>query len=153
MTLSEVKNALAGLENLKFYLPNGKKVPAHFHVTEVGLVNKTFIDCGGTLREEQRISFQLFTSVDYHHRLAARKLEKIINIAERQLKLPDAEIEVEYQGETIGKYGLTLQDGAFHLESQQTACLAMDDCGIPARKITRPLEAITNKCEPNSGCC
>ena len=31
-----------------------------FHITEVGQVNKRFIDCGGTKRDEKLISFQLF---------------------------------------------------------------------------------------------
>jgi hypothetical protein len=31
-------------------LPDQSFVPAHFHVTEVGRVQKDFIDCGGTPR-------------------------------------------------------------------------------------------------------
>jgi len=31
-----------------FKLPEGTYLPAHFHMTEVGLVTKHFVDCGGT---------------------------------------------------------------------------------------------------------
>ncbi|MEI7863404.1 MAG: DUF6428 family protein, partial [Planctomycetota bacterium] len=31
-------------------LPDKSFVPAHFHITEVGRVQKDFIDCGGTVR-------------------------------------------------------------------------------------------------------
>ena len=50
MKLSEVKNVLATLENVDFELENGMRVPAHFHITEVGEINKKFIDCGGVVR-------------------------------------------------------------------------------------------------------
>ncbi len=36
---------------LDILLPSGGLVPSHFHITEVGRVQKTFVDCGGTRRE------------------------------------------------------------------------------------------------------
>ncbi|MGK0335318.1 MAG: hypothetical protein ACI974_002146, partial [Paraglaciecola sp.] len=53
MLLSEIKTFLASTETLLINLPDGTPVPAHFHVTEVGEVSKTFVDCGGTLRRER----------------------------------------------------------------------------------------------------
>ena len=44
MTLSEIKNILNKLETVAFTLPDGTLVPEHFHVTEVGLITKNFID-------------------------------------------------------------------------------------------------------------
>lgn len=69
MTLSETKYALEGLERLAFVLPNGQHVPSHFHVTEIGKIDKHFIDCGGTERHESVINFQLWNANDYDHRL------------------------------------------------------------------------------------
>ena len=46
MKLTEVKEALENLTNVRFQLPNGTLVPEHFHVTEVGEVARHFIDCG-----------------------------------------------------------------------------------------------------------
>ena len=50
MKLSELKNKLSTVSNLTFVQPNGVFVPRHFHITEIGLVTKHFIDCGGTVR-------------------------------------------------------------------------------------------------------
>ena len=80
MKLSELKNILSGLNSVEFILENGELVPNHFHVTEVGMVEKKFIDCGGTLRNERVVNFQLWTSSDYDHRLSAEKLSGIIGM-------------------------------------------------------------------------
>jgi hypothetical protein len=94
MKLSEIKAAIDGLEEIRFILPTGAIVPAHFHVTEVGLVNKHFIDCGGVVRKESVINFQLWTSTDYDHRLSTEKLRSIIVLSEKTLGLEDLEIEL-----------------------------------------------------------
>jgi len=148
MKLSELKEELKTLKTLEFRLPNGEAVPSHFHVTEVGEINKKFIDCGGVLRNETVINFQLWTSTDYDHRLAVSKLNNIIALSEEKLGLQDAEIEVEYQGDTIGKFGLEVKGSDLVLVNTQTACLAEDACGIPQEKV-----AVESCCSPSSGCC
>lgn len=155
MKLSQIKTHLENLTEVNFLLPSGTTVPAHFHVTEVGQVNKKFIDCGGTLRNESMISFQLWEAEDYDHRLGAAKLLDIIRLAERVLDLPDLEVEVEYQGDTIGRYGLEFAGSNFLLTARQTDCLAKDKCGIPAEKPKIRLSALAQgpTCTPNSGCC
>ena len=155
MKLSQIKAALNGLEEIRFVLPDGKVVPAHFHVTEIGLIDKHFMDCGGTVRRESVINFQLFTATDYDHRLAAQKLQSIIELSEKTLALPDAEIEVEHQGQTIEKYSLEFDQGIFRLIAKQTDCLAKDKCGIPVLKPKRSLASISEEtsCAPGSGCC
>jgi hypothetical protein len=135
MKLSEIKHILPNLERLSFELENGTVVPEHFHVTEVGMVTKHFIDCGGVVRNEKVISFQLWNANDMEHRLKPIKLLNIINLAERKLGIEDVEIEVEYQAETIGKFGLQVVNGKFILTNKQTDCLAKDNCGIPAEKM------------------
>lgn len=155
MKLSEVKQALSGRDKITFKLPNGAKVPAHFHVTEVGKITKDFIDCGGTTRSESVVNFQLWSSIDFNHRLHADKLLNIIELSESKLGLEDAEIEVEYQAETIGKYGLAFDGTNFVLTSKQTDCLAKDNCGIPVMKPKVKLADIhsSSSCAPGSGCC
>jgi hypothetical protein len=59
MKLSEIKNHLSTLKNIAFKLPNGTLVQPHFHVTEVGRITKDFIDCGGKVRSERVVNFQL----------------------------------------------------------------------------------------------
>ncbi len=155
MKLSAIKTQLEGLPQVNFVLPNGSQVPAHFHVTEVGQVSKKYIDCGGTLREESKVTFQLWEDGDVDHRLAASKLLNIIDLAERLLSIPDLEVEVEYQGDTIGRYGLDFNGTDFLLTATQTDCLAKDKCGIPMEKPKIRLSSIAQGpvCTPNSGCC
>lgn len=157
MKLSEIKNELKNLGTIAFQLPNGDLVPSHFHVTEVGKVTKHFIDCGGTVRLEEVANFQLWEANDYDHRLHPEKLLGIIELSEKVLQIPDLEIEVEYQmKETIGKFTLGFDGTNFLLISKLTDCLAKDNCGIPAEKpkvSLSDLQAKTNCCPPNSGCC
>jgi hypothetical protein len=130
MKLSEIKIHLETAENVNFKLPTGAYVPAHFHVTEVGLVTKHFIDCGGVERLEKVVNFQLWNANDLEHRLKPKKLANIIALAEKTLGIGDLEIEVEYQMDTIGKYALQYNGIDFELLAKQTACLATDSCGI-----------------------
>lgn len=152
MKLSEVKKELRRMESIAFKLPNGTCVPRHFHVTEIGRISKKFIDCGGTLREENKISFQLWEANDYDHRLHPEKLMNIIELSEKALELGDLEIEVEYQGSTIGKYDLDFDGADFLLINKSTTCLAQDQCGI-AEKPKRNLAQLQTSCAPGSGCC
>ena len=155
MKLSEVKQILPTLENVEFQLENGTFVPEHFHVTEVGMINKNFIDCGGVIRNEKVVNFQLWNADDHEHRLKPGKLLNIINLSEEKLGIEDHEIEVEYQSETIGKYDLEFNGKTFVLRNKMTACLAPDACGIPSEKVKRNLSELklVSKCAPNSGCC
>lgn len=155
MKLSEVKKVLSQLKTIAFQLPDQSLVPNHFHVTEVGEISKRFIDCGGTVRKETVVNFQLWNANDYDHRLHPEKLLKIIELSEKTLAIDDNEIEVEYQGETIQKFGLDFDGEQFLLTSKQTDCLAKDACGIPAEKPKVRLSEMTASscCSPKSGCC
>ena len=157
MKLSEVKQILSILENVEFQLENGAFVPEHFHVTEIGVVSKHFIDCGGTVRTEKKANFQLWDANDFEHRLKPGKLLNIIGLSEKVLGMEDLEIEVEYQSDTIGKYDLEFNGKIFILKNKTTACLAQDACGIPSEKEKKNLIEVgvnqNNSCTPNSGCC
>ncbi|MBU2928658.1 DUF6428 family protein [Winogradskyella psychrotolerans] len=157
MKLSEIKSKLKTLDTIAFQLPNGTLVPNHFHVTEVGKVSKHFIDCGGTVRTENVANFQLWEADDYDHRLHPEKLLSIIELSEKVLQIEDLDIEVEYQGETIGKYGLDFDGKHFLLTTKLTDCLAKDKCGIPEAKPKLKLSELQDQaascCGPDSGCC
>lgn len=154
MKLSEFKDALSQLDKVAFVLPDGKNVPKHFHVTEVGKSTKSFMDCDGVLRNEESITIQLWTSIDLHHRLRAEKLKGIVDLAEERLQLNDSEIFVEYQGTTLETYALTLDGSRFRLLPTHTDCLAKEACGITLDKPKRALRELqTSCCEPSSGCC
>ncbi len=151
MKISNLKKELTSVDQLNFYLPDGKTIPAHFHITEIGIVTKNFIDCGGKVREEKVASLQLWEAEDYDHRLSTEKLSGIISLAETKLGMEDLEIEVEYQAGTIGKFGLEFKDGNFLLTNKQTACLAMENCGLPI--VAENLVQAKGGCTPGGGCC
>jgi hypothetical protein len=155
MKLSTIKNHLSNLETVNFQLQNGTMVPAHFHVTEVGIITKKFIDCGGIVREENIANFQLWDASDFDHRLKPSKLLNIIALSENILGIQDLEVEVEYQSETIGKYDIDFDGTNFLLLNKTTDCLAKDKCGIPAEKLKVKMADLVmeNSCKPGGGCC
>ena len=149
MKLSDIKNILPRLDNIVFQLENRTFVPPHFHITEVGMITKKFIDCGGIIRNEKVVNFQLWNANDFEHRLKPNKLLNIIKLSEQKLGIEDLEIEVEYQADTIGKYGLVFENNVFILTNKQTDCLAKENCGIPQEQ----LQNQKSSCTPNGGCC
>lgn len=157
MKLSELKTILPQLHQISFKLENGTLVPSHFHLTELGFIEKRFVDCGGTVRFEKSISLQLWTANDIDHRFQAEKWLSILTRFELELALEDVEIEVEYQQETIGKFNLAFDGHGFILLNKKTACLAEDQCGIPSQKPRIRLSDLTaaseKSCSPGSGCC
>lgn len=146
MKLKEVTKILeANLDQPLFImLPSGDFVPENFHITEVGKVQKNFIDCGGTHRETTTCLLQTWATYDLDHRLKSTKLAKIIKMANKALGSEDFETEVEYGEDVASQYKLTdieitPKGLLFVLQGKKTDCLAPDKCGI-------------NKC-CNSGCC
>src|SRR5271155_4761595 len=81
-------------------LPNGEFVPDHFHITEVGRVEKQFVDCGGTRREAISCVLQVWVANDKDHRLQSTKLGKIMNVA-APLLAGDLPLVVEYGSDTV----------------------------------------------------
>jgi len=155
MKISELKQKLAEIGAINFKLPDGGYVPAHFHVTEVGLITKHFIDCGGAERKETIANLQLWQADDYDHRLAPQKFIRILNLSQKILGSEDLIVEVEYQQNTIGRFGLEFDGRDFLLTPKQTACLATDSCGISDKKkiSLKELKKQPACCEPGSGCC
>ena len=138
MKLSAVKKALSELSTVNFKLPNDAYVPCHFHITEAGLVTRHFIDCGGVERKETRVNLQLWQADDYDHRLAAQKFLHILNIAGKVIgEADDLAVEVEYQQDTIGLFGLEFDGTDFVLTPKQTDCLAKAACGRSDRAMQR----------------
>lgn len=151
MTLQEFKTALQNITDINFILPNGYFVPKYFHITEVGVTTKDFVDCGGTLRSDKKANFQLWLDeTDKGHRITPEKLLSIITIAEKHFDFTDLEIEAEYQVDTINKFNIDFENNNFSLVVQTTDCLAPDLCGISSERA--PKEEATS-CTPGSGCC
>ncbi|HEU4717179.1 MAG TPA: DUF6428 family protein [Bacteroidia bacterium] len=156
MKLSELNHHLGELTQLNLVLPGGEPVPAHFHITEAGLTTKHFVDCGGTVRTEKYANLQVWVAQDTDHRLSPVKLKNILDIAKNLFEGEDPEVEIEYQSQTIGRYGLDFRGNSFQFTPKRTDCLAGDQCGVPAKKKVKLSElqtASSSCCTPGGGCC
>ena len=73
MTVAELKRALAAVPELPLTVlwPDGDPIEASFHVTEVGRVQKDFVDCGGTVRRTVTCLLQTWVGEDTEHRITA----------------------------------------------------------------------------------
>lgn len=135
MRLSEFKNHLSSFPDheLRFILPDGGMIEAHAHITEVGRIEKTFIDCGGTIRRTICCSLQAWVADDIEHRLAPKRLASIIEKAAPILGDDELEVEIEYQDCLISQFPVASAstEGSalfFHLTEKHTDCLAKDIC-------------------------
>lgn len=131
---------------VRFLLPDGGWVPAHFHITEVGHVLKRFIDCGGTRRAQETCLLQTWVNDDVDHRLHADKLAAIFDQAGDVMPHHGLPVEIEYEDGVVAQFpveGAEVIDGllVFRCGWKHTDCLA--------RGICLPGEC----CTPGSQCC
>ena len=134
---------------LHLMLPDGSFVPAHFHATEVGRVQKDFIDCGGITRSSTTCVLQVWVAQDVDHRIDTTKLAKIIRLAGTLLKSSDLPVEVEYEYGVVSQFPVadvevTPSGVLLHLGTKHTACLAQDRCGVGTAE---------TPCCTTTGCC
>jgi hypothetical protein len=153
MNISELKTILGQNPDgkIRFILPDGSSIPAHFHITEVGHVRKDFIDCGGTKRSSSTCLLQAWTAEnDEEHSLEAAKLARILDLAADILPNGELPVEVEFEAPTISQFPILsakkLGDAlVFHLTTKHTDCLAKEKCGVES--------ASSSCCAPTSDCC
>jgi hypothetical protein len=129
-------------------LPGDKAVPQAFHITEVGFVSKTFIDCGGKVHTNQTCQLQAWIGPDVDHRIEAGKMASILDKATAIVPNDFLDLEVEYEDEVISQYtveGADVSNEAvtLRLANKHTDCLAKELCLVPAG----------DGCAPGSGCC
>ncbi len=137
MTLDGLIAVLSANRNaaLQLMLPDCSFVPAHFHVTEVGLVRKDFVDCGGTIRSSASCVLQVWVANDVNHRLNTTKLETIIHKGMELFETMAIPVEVEYENGVISQYPAQEAEVSpsgviLHLGTKHTACLAQYRCGV-----------------------
>jgi hypothetical protein len=153
MNLGAFKDSLRRhpAKNVRLLLPDGDPIPAEFHVTEVGHLVRSFIDCGGTIRRVETCLLQAWVAGnDPDHRLSAEKLARILEMAAPVVPSDSLEVEIEYQPCCVAHYTVDQAEPVggellFHLAHKQTDCLAREACGlVPAGSGER--------CE-GEGCC
>src|ERR1700753_4460037 len=131
MQISELRKTLSEhtSRNIRFLLPTGSKVPPHAHVTEVALIEKKFIDCGGTFRTDSLCRLQTWFADDTDHRLTAGKLLAILEKAASFLGKDDLEVDVEHEAPFVSQFPIEkveVDDEVLfiRLGIKHTACLA-----------------------------
>jgi hypothetical protein len=151
MTLEEFAAVLSANPGaaLQLMLPDRSFVPAHFHVTEVGRVQKDFVDCGGTVRSSSNCVLQVWVAGDVAHRLDTTKLAKILHQGMPLFTTTAIPLEIEYDNGLISQYPAQGADVSptgvvLHLGSKHAACLAPDRCGVK-------LDVLSSCSTP--GCC
>ena len=155
MTITEFKTHLRQNPShaLTFLLPDGGLIPAHFHITEAGRVDKSFIDCGATIRTTATCSLQAWVADDVDHRLSPGKLAGVLDLAAPLFRGDDLDVELEYEEGFISQFPVlsssTEGDSlVFHLGTKHTDCLAKDLC------LPQPTGAAASGCGCGpSGCC
>ena len=157
MQLNEFKALLQSNRDKAFrlQLPDQSAVPISFHITEVALMHKTYIDCGGTMRESRTCQLQAWVGPDDDHRIASGKMADVLGLAAKFLADEDLPLEIEYEAATISQYpvaGALVSDEAVTLQltTKHTACLAPELCIVPSNSLTMATNACG--CGP-SGCC
>ena len=152
MKISEFRNHLERHPDseLCFVLPDGGRIAAHAHVTEAGRVDKTFIDCGGTMRATSACSLQAWVADDVKHRLLPRKLAGVLEMAAPLFRGDDLDVEIEYEDGLISQFPVTratVSDNVlyFHLTTKHTDCLAKELC--------TPASMESDGCCGTTGCC
>ena len=163
MTLSEFKSLLAehSKHHFRLRLPDRSKVPVSFHITEVGRIDKTFLDCGGKLREKTTCQLQVWVGKDYNHRIETEKMAGILKKGEALLPDASVPVEIEYEDQVISQYtidGHEVSDDAVTLQlaHKHTECLAPELCGLDMPSLCLP--SIGGKSDPSpccgpDGCC
>jgi hypothetical protein len=151
MQISEFKKTLSenSCRNIRFMLPTGTKTPPHAHVTEVALIEKKFIDCGGTFRTDSLCRLQTWFADDTDHRLTAGKLLAILDKSAFFLGTTDLEVDVEHEAPFVSQFPiekLEVDDEVLciHLGIKHVACLAEDRCLPPNLNKTNVLTRLPN---------
>lgn len=139
MKLKEFKTLLEANRDKQFLLqlPDQTQVPLSFHVTEVGYVDKKFIDCGGKVHSTQTCQLQVWVGEDIDHRLNAGKLADILKLAKSVVPDDEIDLEIEYEATLISQYPIrnywvTDEAVTLRLALKHTDCLAKEICLLPS---------------------
>lgn len=121
---------------VRLAMPEGGLVPAHFHLTEVGHIQKEFVDCGGTRRASRTCTLQTWmaSGTDDGHRLTAERLGRILALTAVLFTDEALPVEVEYEDGLISQFPLeNVKEDAgrvvLQLGRKHTNCLAREVCG------------------------
>jgi hypothetical protein len=151
MMFHDLQNVLAANPELfpRFVLPDGDYIPAHAHVTEVGHVVRTFIDCGGLTGKEEKVVLQTHVGSDTDHRLRSDRFAKILRLGNQVIPSANLDVHVEYDCCVVAQYPIAeaTRDGQhlnLILQRGRTQCRARE---------RREDETAAGCCVTSAACC
>jgi hypothetical protein len=154
MTVTEFREHLLAAPDheLCFVLPDGGRIAAHAHITEVGRTDRRFLDCGGMLRQVAACTLQAWVADDVEHRLAPGSLAAILAKAAPVLGTDDLAVEIEYEDGFLSQFpvlesAVSGRELQFRLGVKHTDCLAKELC-LPSAPA-----AADSRCCAGGGCC
>ena len=134
MKLDEFRRLLSSNpgKGVLFFL-DGRELPLHVHVTEIGREERDFFDCGGVRRSRERCVLQLWVGEDVGHRLASDRLLGIVDMGSVLFEHDIPEVWVEWEIGSVSQYPLSsfmVSEGnvILGLGENHTACLAPGKC-------------------------
>ena len=139
ITVAALKAALAAAPELPLTVlwPDGDPIEAYFHVTEVGRVQKDFVDCGGTVWRTVTCLLQTWVGEDADHRITAGKLLKAFAHSARVLggEADALPVELEYGACNVIQFAVASVEReanrlVVRLAGKHTDCLAKELCGV-----------------------
>ncbi len=112
-------------------------------------MDKSFVDCGGTIRRVSACTLQAWVADDVEHRIQPGKLAGVLDLAAPLFLGDDLAVEMEYEDGLLSQFPVLearATDAAllFQLGAKHTDCLAKDVC-LPASPAT--------ECCSAGGCC
>ncbi len=142
-------------------------MPVSFHITEVGRVEKTFLDCGGKLHTRSTCQLQVWVGPDEDHRIQAGKMADILVRSAQVVPDDSLELELEYELPNgfvsqfpVADFAVSPEAVVLHLGVRHTECLAPELCVVPANvpafksSLSMAPVAESNGCGcGSSGCC
>ena len=151
MKFHDLQNALEANPGLfpRFVLPDGDYIPMHAHVTEVGHVVRSFIDCGGLTGKEEKVLVQTHVGNDTDHRLRSDRFAKILQLGNRVIPSADLDVDVEYDCCVVAQYTIAeaVPDGEhlnLILRRGRTQCRARE---------RRDSKTVERCCSTSADCC
>lgn len=135
MTVSALRAVLSAAPSLPISVvwPDGEPIEAHFHVTEIGRVQRDFVDCGGTVRRVVTCLLQTWVGDDVDHRITGDQLLRAFAHAVPILGGEDLPVELEYEACNVVQLKIVSAKVesdtlVIRLGKKHTDCLAKELC-------------------------
>ena len=133
--VSALKAALAAAPDLPITVvwTDGDPIEPHFHVTEVGRVQKDFVDCGGTVRRLVTCLLQTWGETTRTIASLAANSSRRLPMRPRSSALKNLPVELEYENCNVVQLVVASvrQESdrlVLQLGSKHTDCLAKEVC-------------------------